>query len=120
MAGKGSGSTGKTECAANIRLPGKMLARDEMGTQGGGGTRDRDGKESSSQPHQSLPAGFNSGGQGAYPHGPLTTRDYHGTRAQPNQHLPAGHFEDGMSKGEAAECVRGADAYQGPREGESK
>lgn len=65
--------------------------------------------------NQRLPG--SSGGQGAYPRGPVTTRD----GSQPRQHLPAGHFgADGLSEGKADGATREMDAYQGPREGESK
>lgn len=121
MAGKNSGRSGTVECRASQRLPGGIVAEGAKSgaiQKGGGGTKNEDEKSSRAQPDQSLPAGWQSGGQGSYPHGPLTTRDYAGVRAQPNQHLPQGHYADGMSEGKAKGATRGADAYQGPRGGE--
>ena len=68
-------------------------------------------KRSECNANQRLPG--SSGGQGAYPKGPVTRRD----GSQPSQHLPTGHYgADGLSEGKASGAVREMDAYQGPRE----
>lgn len=114
MAGKGSGLSGKSECQSNQRYPGGFIAGDAM--EAGGGTKNRDDKKSATQANQQLPRGFRDGGQGDYPHGPLTTRDFAGVRAQPNQHLPMGHWDsENTSTGKSGGATRGADAFQGPR-----
>lgn len=119
MAGKNSGRTGTTECRASQKLPSGVVAEGAKSGSiqpSGGGLKSHDAKETKARANQSLPKGFSEGGQGAYPKGPCTTRDYHGTQAQPNQHLPIGHVgADNVSQGKSTGAVRGADAYQGPR-----
>lgn len=119
MAGKHSGSNGKVECRSSQRLPGGLVAEGAKhgATQpSGGGTKSKDAYDSKARADQSLPEGFNNGGQGDYPHAPLTTRNYGGTHAQPNQMLPMGHYgADNVSQGKHVGATRAADAYQGPR-----
>ena len=110
----------KVECASRQRLPSGVVSRgDASGNnkKGGGGTKSDDPVETRARPDQSLPKGFNSGGQGAYqPSHPLTTRDYHGTRANTNQKLPGDHWDGtNVSQGKSVGATRSADAYQGPR-----
>lgn len=119
MADKDSGRKGVSECRSSQRLPsGKIAEGSKSGSTqpSGGGTRSRD-MDTKAQPNQSLPSGFNDGGQGDYhPSKPLTSRDYHGVRAQPTQKLPSTHFDEtNVSQGKSVGATRGADAYQGPR-----
>jgi len=123
MAGKNSGRTGTVECRASQRLPGGIVAEGAKSgaiQKGGGGTKNEDEKSSRAQPDQSLPAGFNAGGNGDFPHGPLTTRNYHGVAPPTHQHIGGRYTDGGLSEGKSTGATRGADAYQGPRGGESK
>jgi len=119
MAGKGSGLTGKSECRSSQRLPGGVVsegAKHGSVQPSGGGTRTKDAKDTEARPNQSLPRGFQNGGQGDYAHGPLTHHVNNGVESKPNQHLPSGHWSEGnISQGKSVGATRGADAYQGPR-----
>jgi len=123
VAGKHSGTHGKVECRSSQRLPGGVVsegAKHGATQPSGGGTKSKDAADTKARPNQSLPEGFNNGGQGDYPHGPLTHHNCGGVHSAPSQHLPGGHWgDDNVSQGKGKGAVRGADAYQGPRKEQS-